>query len=346
MRRLRVAFFTHHFLEPTHHAIAQVLGGMRQCAYTVFAKRFGADFDLQNVVARVCYTKGPLRMLSKERFDVAHALYDGKTALRAAAVAFEAGVPLVLSFHGGFDMHAKIRDARYADLTRSVAERAMAVTVPCRGDVARLRDIGVERPIDVLPVSIDQAEVPKRKMVDSSRLVFVGRLIPKKGADLAIEALAWLPTHRLTVIGDGPLRDSLEAAVIRLGLQTRVRFDGLLPLRKTLAAMAESFALLHPARVAEDGNAEGIPQAILWAQAMGLPVITTGTGSIAEAVEGDVSGVLVPPENPAAVAGAVVRLQDEPSLLSQLNTASSLGRHSLASVVAALTEIYGRAHAN
>src|SRR5436189_250310 len=83
------------------------------------------------------------------------------------------------------------------------------------------------------------------------------------------------------------------------------------PLQKTLATMAESFALLHPARVAGDGNAEGIPQTILWAQAMGLPVITTGTGSIAEAVEGDVSGVLVPQENPAAVARAVVRLQDE-----------------------------------
>jgi len=337
---MRVALFTHHFLEPTHHAIAQVIEGLTHCAFTVYAKRFENHFRLPNVVDRITYRKGVAPGLSSEFFDVAHAVYDGKTAIRAAMASQEAKLPFVLSYHGGFDVHVKIHDPRYREATRLITEAAAAVTVPCRGDIDRLRAIGVQRSIRVVPVPIDFSRLPVATRIEGRRLVAVSRLVPKKGVDIAISALVRLPTYELIVVGDGELRSQLEEHARDVGVRERVRFLGLLPLDSVLELLRSAFALVHPARIAPDGNAEGTPQAVLWAQAMGVPVIASRSGSLEEIVEDGRNGRLVPTEDPDGIAIAVKELEHEPLLRDRWRRGVELSHHSIERVVQNVATIY------
>lgn len=267
--------------------------------------------------------------------------------MRAGAAAIDAKLPYVLSFHGGYDTQAKIFDPRYIEKTRDIAQKANAVTVVCQSDEARLRKIGVTRPIYIVPVPIDLSLIPVDDIPQMPfNLVTVGRLIPKKGIDIALRALAKLPKkYKLTIIGDGELHFELLKLSQTLGIEDRVNWMGLLPLNETLTIMKSSKALLHPARIAIDNNAEGNPQTILWAQAMGLPVITTMTGSLSDIVENNQTGLLLPPEYPDAFSEAILELAENLDLRQQMVTIARTRvreHHLLAKVVNQFRSIYER----
>ncbi|MES2154616.1 MAG: glycosyltransferase [bacterium] len=178
--RLSIALVTHRFLEPTHHGMAMLVARLADCEFHVYAKEFTDHFTFENVVERVPYSRGPLTF-GPDALDVVHAVYDGRTALRAGRAAVAAGLPFILSFHGGFDTNAKIFDSRYSPWTRAVATRADALTVVGPSDVQRLRRLGVQRPIVVLPVAIDLHRLPRPSKRNPFSLLVVARLVPKKG---------------------------------------------------------------------------------------------------------------------------------------------------------------------
>lgn len=346
---MKVALFAHNFLEPTHHAIAQILSRMEACHYWIFAKRLTDQefFKIPTVVSRTYYHKGPLQSLTKSGFDLVHAIYDGDIALRAAGLAKDAAIPFILSFHGGFDTKAKIYDPMYKQITKLVAEDAAAVTVVSGSDEIRLRSIGVERHIDVMPVPIDMAIVPSAEGADLNSLVAVGRFVPKKGFDVAIKALALLPEiYTLSIIGDGILREDLKALAESLNISDRIRWYGMQSLETTLEIVAGSGMVLHPSRVAEDGNADGTPQMILWAQAVGIPVISTPTGAIQDIITNDETGVLVDSDNPKKLAEAILQLRHDDSRRSRIMTRAQktvLERHSLTGLSLRWQDLYRRA---
>src|SRR5262245_17035228 len=346
---MRVAFFTHRFLEPTHHAIAQIVSALASCRFTVFAKDFSDQqyFDLPNVVERHFYTKGPLPQLKPSGFDLAHAVFDGKTALRAAIAAKQTGIPFILSFHGGFDTQSKIFDQRHTEWVKKTIRESASVTVVCKSDEVRIRSIGVTKPIEIVPVPIDLSLIPDRKERNKNKILAVGRLIPKKGIDIAIKSLSLLPeNYTLSVVGDGACSNDLRELVESLQVKHRVEWLVLQPLDITLSIMQEAGALIHPARVAQDGNAEGNPQVILWAQAMGLPVITTLTGSLMDIVEHTHSGWLIPPESPEALAEAVLNISENLVLREQITKGgieSVRKHHLLPNIVDQVYKLYQRA---
>lgn len=337
---MRVALFTHHFLEPTHHAIAQLLGALRDCDVIVYAKRFEHHFQPENIRGRIPYIKGRVPGMEPKAFDVAHAIYDGKTAFRAYYAALDAKIPFILSYHGGFDVHAKIHDSRYRDQSRIVTEGAAAVTVPCMQDIDRLRAIGVARPIEVLPVPVVVPPGFVSRQADPKRLVLVGRLVPKKGVDVALRAMCHLPEYFLHVVGDGELREQLEGLARDLGVRSRVTFLGLLPFDAMLAEVASAFALLHPARVASDGNAEGTPQVVLLAQAIGVPVIASRSGSLGEIVEHANTGLLILADDERGLAASVHLLGKNDTLRARLNRPASHEERTLERVASKLRGIY------
>jgi glycosyltransferase involved in cell wall biosynthesis len=227
-----------------------------------------------------------------------------------------------------------------------VAEDAAAVTVVSESDETRLKGIGVTRFIDVMPVPIDLAILPKSAGGNPDSLVAVGRFVPKKGFDVALKALALLPeTYTLSVIGDGMLRGHLEALAESLNISDRVRWYGMLSLESTLEIVARSGVVLHPSRVAEDGNADGTPQMILWAQAMGIPVISTPTGAIPDIVSNDVTGMLIEPDDPRELENAILRLRNDglrrSRIIAQAQRAVIEG-HSLARITSKWQDIYRR----
>jgi len=343
----RVAFFTHTFLEPTHYAIEQVLSGLDGYQFHVFAKRFMSEkvFNINNVANKTFYTKGDIPELDKSTFDFVHAIYDGKTALRAGFQAKQKGLPFILSFHGGFDTNAKIFDKRYRQRTQLIAQESDVITVVTKSDVRRLKHIGITKDIQIVSVPIDFTILPKPIKRDKHRLIIVGRLISKKGIDLAIKALLFLPKeYYLTIIGYGEKEAALMELSKQLDLQKRIQWLGLMPLNKMLNQLNKSSILLQPSRVTKDGNADGTPQIILWAQAMRIPTISTSTGSIPDIIKNGETGILIEAENPENTASAVVKLSNK-KLSDQITLCAEkqvIKNHSLYNIMKQWSKMYNK----
>lgn len=145
------------------------------------------------------------------------------------------------------------------------------------------------------------------------KLLFVGRLAPKKGPDVLLRALARLrevcPSldWEVTFIGDGGMRAGLEAIAADLKIADRVIFCGAqssVGVRQRLAA-ADFFVL--PSLTAPNGDMEGIPVALMEAMAAGVPVITTDHSGIPELVEHKVSGLLAIEADPASLCAHILQ---------------------------------------
>ena len=147
-------------------------------------------------------------------------------------------------------------------------------------------------------------------------IVCVARAVEKKGLDVLVEALAMLPAGlhwRFEHIGGGPLAAGLKARAERLGIGERILWRGAGTHEEVVAALRRADIFCLPARVAGDGDRDGVPNVIMEAMSQELPVATTAAGAIGEIVVDGVTGSLVPPENPLAVATALAALIRDPA---------------------------------
>lgn len=146
------------------------------------------------------------------------------------------------------------------------------------------------------------------RLSDAPLLLWVGRLQPWKGVDVAIRALRQIPRAHLVIVGDGETRADLERLTRELGLADRVRFLGALP-RERLPAMYAAADLLLATSFASETFGIGLVEA----QACGLPVVASRFGGFPEVIDEGRTGLLVPPRDPAALAEAVCSLLDDPA---------------------------------
>lgn len=152
-------------------------------------------------------------------------------------------------------------------------------------------------------------------------VLFVGRLVQKKGCAYLLEAMAEVrrvfPAASLTVIGDGPLRDSLEARAKQLDLS--VSFLGAQSTSEVKASMARASIFSVPSVAADNGDSEGFGMVFAEAQAMGTPVVSFRHGGIPEVVEDGATGLLVPERDSQALATAIIRLLRDNRMWSQFS---------------------------
>jgi glycosyltransferase involved in cell wall biosynthesis len=117
------------------------------------------------------------------------------------------------------------------------------------------------------------------------------------------------PAARLEVIGGGEIGGELERLAQRLGVSAQTSFRGALPRREdVLASIRAAHVFVMPSRAMPDGQAEGSPVVTKEAQAVGVPLVATDTGGIAETVPPEHRADLVPSDDPVALADAVTRL--------------------------------------
>ena len=147
-------------------------------------------------------------------------------------------------------------------------------------------------------------------------VVTVARLESRKGIDTTLHALAALlpriPGLRYTVVGDGPDRAALQKLARDLGIAERVEFTGHVDDERKRAIYLASDLYVMPSRPGRSGECEGFGISFLEANAHGLPVIGSTAGGIPDAVEDGVTGLLVPPADPKALAAAMARLLADP----------------------------------
>ena len=144
----------------------------------------------------------------------------------------------------------------------------------------------------------------------------VGQLQPAKGFHILIDSLAALLAQgynaTLTIVGDGPDRDALEAHAAHRGVANRVKFTGALNQTEVRAVLADSDAFALPS------FAEGIPVVLMEAMATSLPCVASRITGIPELIEDGVSGLLVTPSDEADLARAIARLIDDGALRARL----------------------------
>ena len=169
--------------------------------------------------------------------------------------------------------------------------------------------------IDVVYNAIEPvAPAPEAKLVpfDGHTVVTVCRLVPWKGVDGIIEAVAGIADCRLIVVGDGPERSRYEACAADVGVADRVLFLATVPPGHVAAYLlqADVFVL--------NSTYEGLPHVVLEAMAAGVPVVATAVGGTPEAVQHRVTGLLVAPRDTDALRGAISRLLENREFRSRL----------------------------
>jgi glycosyltransferase involved in cell wall biosynthesis len=259
------------------------------------------------------------RLLRRQRYAVVHAYFSLPTGA-LLPVAGLRGVPAVVSLRGsdvpGYDPRLRRAHALLLPLTRRIWREADRLVVVCEslGQLARrtqpdLRYVVIENGVDV---NVFRPPARGRNGADGQplRCIAVARLIERKGLAVLIEALRILgPEHvRLQIVGSGPAERGLRDLTARLGLEQAVQFTG--PLERAEVAehcrAADLFTLVP--------HQEAFGNAFAEALASGLPIVGTDVGGIPELVRHGENGILVPPDDPAAVARAIQRFASDPAL--------------------------------
>ncbi len=155
------------------------------------------------------------------------------------------------------------------------------------------------------------------------RVLAVGRLVPKKGFNVLLEACSLLVAENvdveLQVVGEeGEQGGELRELTRRLGLERRVRFRGPLGQAELFEAYRAASVLAAPSRILADGDRDGIPNVIAEAMACGVPIVATRVSGIPELVADGVNGLLVEPDDPVALAAALARVGHDRDLAHRL----------------------------
>ena len=148
------------------------------------------------------------------------------------------------------------------------------------------------------------------------RILSVGRPVPKKGYDDLLRALAILRKDGLDFqfehIGSGDYEETMKRLTGELGLTGRVRMLGTLPHHEVIEHYRRAHCFALACKVADDGDRDGIPNVLVESMAVGLPVVSTRVSAIPELVEEGVTGTLVDPEQPEAMAAAIREVLEHP----------------------------------
>jgi glycosyltransferase involved in cell wall biosynthesis len=180
-------------------------------------------------------------------------------------------------------------------------------------------------PVELVRHGVDIPPNPARAEVLPPVMLAVGRLIEKKGFDTLLRAAALLRQRglefRLHIAGDGPLWPNLARLAGELGLVDHARFIGPLTHDELEPHFASAAMFVLPCQIGSDGNRDGLPNTILEAMARRLPVVSTTLPSVLEAIEDGREGLVVPPRDPEALAGALGTLLEDPGLRARLGEA-------------------------
>jgi glycogen synthase len=167
---------------------------------------------------------------------------------------------------------------------------------------------------------IDLAAAPPAPPVSDPRLLYVGRLAHEKGADLAIAAFARLkqrvPAARMTVAGEGPLREDLELRAIRDGVRNSIDFTGWVVPGRVMQLISDHAVVIMPSRH------DSFPLVALEAGAMARPVVASRIGGLPEIVVHAQTGLLVDTEDQQGFADAAARLLSDPAAAARMGRAA------------------------
>lgn len=324
---------------------SETIGGVEVRRFRYFPRRYedlAAGAMLENVRSRPSrLLQVPWLLLAEWRAlrstmrsfqpDVLHVHWLIPQGIVSAVVGGD--TPRLLTTLGG-DLYALNGRAMRA-LKRWVLRQPHHVTVMNADMADRVAQLGFDGAISVLPMGANVtagAHAAAAIEPRPGRIVFAGRLVEKKGVSTLIEAMRLLEPSlaaSLVVVGDGPLREELQAAAgdIEADFVGQVSHDVL------LEHFAAASVAVFPSVRAESGDQDGLPVAMLDAMATGTAVVASSLPGLRDAVEDGQSGLLVDPGSPEDLARAITELLQQPerarrmadAALSVVNERYSMG---------------------
>jgi glycosyltransferase involved in cell wall biosynthesis len=282
------------------------------------------------------------------RPDLIHAHSSKAGAVARISRLAGVGVPVLYTPHGyafaGFFEHELERRA-YREVERSLASLTSRVVAVCDAEAALARTVTPPRRIRVVHNGIDAppdgAADPRLVELrrDGPLIAVLTQLRPGKGLETLIDALPHVlarhPAARVALAGDGPERSGLAERARAAGVIDAVTFLGEHPDPIAVLRGADIFLLTS--------WAESFPYVILEAMAVGLPIVSSDVGGVAEALTDGVTGLLVPARDPGATAAALNRLLADEQLRIRLGTAAHRSvstRFTRTAMVAGMSAVY------
>jgi len=249
--------------------------------------------------------------LIENQTDYLHAHFADKNLLFAAVLSEWTGIPFGFTAHRYDILDNPLPVAQFSDL----ANQACAVVTVSEYNKRFIIEKFSLKPEQIYVayngICIEMFQ-PSHNPTEQStlRLINVGRLVPVKGQDILLEALHRVREQgfsvHLQIIGGGPLQSELEAQTQRLSLSDCVEFLGARSQEQVCQYLDKADVFVMPSR------SEGFAVACLEAMAMELPVIASNVTGFPEAVTEHVTGLLLPVENPEALANAIVWMIQHP----------------------------------
>jgi teichuronic acid biosynthesis glycosyltransferase TuaC len=270
-----------------------------------------------------------LRMIGRKQIHLVHAHWILPQGLIGVVAKYLRHVPLITTVHGAdaFTLRSGLASA----LKRFVVVRSDAWTANTPATSCAVDPAAITPRVHVIPMGVDtdlfaggdpgglRQQLPGQDFL----LLFVGRLVDKKGCRSLLEGFSLLPPalrNRTTlwIVGDGEQRSQLEQTTKDLGLAQKVRFWGAISNQRLPQFYAAADLLIAPSIEAASGDTEGQGVVILEAFAGRACVLTTRVGGIDAVVQDNVTGTLVSPNQPQDLALAVENLLADPVLRARL----------------------------
>jgi glycosyltransferase involved in cell wall biosynthesis len=255
-----------------------------------------------------------------------HAHFANQTADCAAIIGRVAGLPFSFTAHA-YDIYSQLPRLRNDTLGWKV-RRAQRVFTVSEYAARRLRcflpEAHHQRVMTAyvgIPLDVFQPE-PVRAEASPVRLLCIARFCEKKGLDTLLAACAELRRRtvpfELRLYGSGPLRESLLEQIRQADLAACVEVDGPIPQEVVAERLRECDVFVMPCRQDRTGDMDGIPTVFMEALATARPVIGGCVSGVPELVRDAETGLLVPPDDPMAVADAIERLAGDVGLRERL----------------------------
>lgn len=273
------------------------------------------------------------RALRSEEARLVHAHF-ATDALDAWPIARALGLPLLVTLHG-YDVNthrewweAGNGGARMRLYPRRLLRLAVQPRVRFLAVSEALRQRAIEFGIPASKVDVSHIGIDTSRFVPGGlpiaqrppRVLFVGRLVEKKGCRYLIEAMARvqreIPAAELVVVGDGPLRQELDTLALRSGV--RATFRGALSSTDVKRELDGSRIFCLPSITASNGDAEGFGLVLLEAQASGVPVVTSALGGATEGICEGFTGFSFAEKDVEALARILTGLLNDDKILTQM----------------------------
>lgn len=282
-------------------------------------------WKLQRRAAHFAYAWAPdvqdrlLRMICESGGN--HLFFEyGTVAAWCYPAIVKSRLPFTIHFHG-LDAASSLRSEAYRACLTRMLPQADHVIVVGEAMQARLNEIAPTARYLKIPYGVKFAPqvMTNGRQVGLCRLLSVGRLVEKKAPLVLLAAVAEAHSKaqsqiQLTMIGDGPLMPQVIDYLKAHRMEPYVRVLGSQSHKDVLKYMSDVDIFVQHSVVAQDGDREGNPVAVMEALAAGLPVVATRHEGIRESVIEGQSGLLVDEHDMAGMADAIVRLADSPKM--------------------------------